>query len=30
MQRGATDTVAFTAGLVLAPLDAWDRSSRGI
>jgi hypothetical protein len=25
MQRGATDTVAFTAGLVLAPLDAWDR-----
>ena len=25
MQRSATDTVAFTAGLVLAPLDAWDR-----
>ena len=25
MQRGATDTVAFTARLVLAPLDAWDR-----
>jgi rod shape-determining protein MreC len=25
VQRGATDTVALTAGLVLAPLDAWDR-----